>query len=180
MDALLSTPQARHFTLTALVLAVASLTETQAPAGSLEDTGYVDPSVAASVYRARMAALKKLRAPRCRRIFAEFTNLAGLSLDEVLAARGETAESHLRRMAFLNGSGVSPCGRRDVYAFTSPGSLSILLCSNFRKLTRVNVSSTANILIHEMLHSLGAGEAPYTGLLTGYEINSHVELRCGG
>jgi hypothetical protein len=82
-------------------------------------------------------------------------------------------------MAFLDGSRIHTCRQRDVYAFTSPGSLSVFLCSNFRKLVWVNVASAANILIHEMLHSLGAGEAPHTGVLNGYEITARVESCCG-
>jgi hypothetical protein len=72
-----------------------------------------------------------------------------------------------------------PCGRRDVYAFTNPGSLSIQLCRNFRKLAWRNAGYAANLLIHEMLHSLGTGEAPQTGELNGYEITARVESQCG-
>jgi hypothetical protein len=179
MDALFVTPAARRFALTALILAAASSAAAQAPTGSFEDTGYVEASVAAPVARARKAALEKLGAAKCRRLFAEFTDLEGLSLDEVLAARGDTAERHLRRMHFVSGSGISPCGRRDVYAFTTPGSPVVYLCNNFRKLTWLNVASAGNLLIHEMLHSLGAGEAPSPGWPTSREISSHVELRCG-
>ncbi len=179
MDALLVRPEARCFALAALVFAASSLAEAQAPAASFEDTGYVEPSVAPAVARARTVALKKLGTPRCQRLFAEFRDLAGRPLDEVLAARDETAERHLWRMVFLNGFGVSPCGRRDVHAFTSPGDLAVFVCPSFRKLARDDDSSAANMLIHEMLHSLGAGEAPLPGLPTAYEITSRVELRCG-
>ena len=177
MDALLS--NLGRFALTALLLAVASVAEAQAPAEAIEDAGYVDASMADAVSRVRKVVVRKLSAPKCQRIFAEFTDLSGLPLDQVLAAAGETAESRLRRMTFLDGTRVPPCGRRDVYAFTNPGSLSIQLCRNFRKLALRNAASAANLLIHEMLHSLGAGEAPHTGVLNGYEITARVESRCG-
>jgi hypothetical protein len=74
---------------------------------------------------------------------------------------------------------MHPCRRRDVYAFTEPGSLSVLLCRSFGELTARDASSAANLLLHEMLHSLGAGEAPSTGLLTAYEITDRVETHCG-
>ena len=179
MDALLSTPQARRVALTALVLALASLAEAGAPVESIEQFGYVDPSIATVVSRARNAALRKLGVPKCQQLFSEFTDLSGVPLDQVLAAAGETAESRLARMAFLDGTRVPPCGRRDVYAFTKPGSLSIQLCRNFRKLAGQNAASAANLLIHEMLHSLGTGEAPHTGVMNGYEITARVESRCG-
>lgn len=179
MDALLSTPHARRFVLAAFLLTVTSLAEARAPVESSEDFGYVDPSIATVVSRARNAALRKLGAPKCQGIFSEFTDLSGLPLDQVLAAAGETAGSRLRQMVFLDGTRVPPCGRRDVYAFTKPGSLSIQLCRNFRKLAGQNAASAANLLIHEMLHSLGAGEAPHSGVLNGYEITARVESRCG-
>jgi hypothetical protein len=179
MEALFIMPAARRLALTTLVLVAASPAEAQASAESLENAGYVEPSVAVAFSRARLAAVRKLSAPRCRRVFGEFTDLAGQSLDEVLVARGETAESHLQQMVFLNGFAILPCGRRDVYAFTSPGSRSVFLCGNFLKLTWLNAASAANLLIHEMLHSLGAGEAPSPGLPTAMEISAHVELRCG-
>jgi hypothetical protein len=87
-------------------------------------TGYTEPSVAIPVARARRTALRKLDAPRCRQLIAEFKNLEGVPLDSVLAARGHTAETHLQRMTILNGTGLQPCRQRDVYAFTSPGTLS--------------------------------------------------------
>jgi hypothetical protein len=180
MDALLSTPQARRVALTALLLAVAAVARAQAPVESIEEFGYVDPSIATVVSRARTAALRKLGVPKCRQLFSEFADLSGVPLDQVLTAAGETAESRLGRMAFLDGARVPPCGRRDVYAFTKPGSLSIQLCRNFRKLALRNAASAANLLIHEMLHSLGAGEAPHTGVMDGYEITARVESRCGG
>jgi hypothetical protein len=170
MDALFFTRAAGRFALGALLVA---------DAGSAEDTGYVEPSVAAAVARVRTAALEKLARPGCRRLFGEFTNLEGTTLDEVLAARNETVESHLRGMAYLDGSRVYPCRRRGVYAFTKPGSLSVFFCENFWRLAWSNVETAANLLIHEMLHSVGAGEAPTPGFPTAYEFTARVESRCG-
>ena len=175
MDALLL----RCLALVALLSAGAPPDPAQSPAARARETGYVDPSVAAAVSRARREALRKLGDPGCRRVFAEFTSREGLPLDEVLASRGDTAESLIRRMAFLNGAGILPCGRRDVYAFTKPGSMSVFLCDRFRRLTRTSPASAANLLIHEMLHSLGAGEAPAPGFPTAYEITDQIESRCG-
>ena len=170
---------ARRFTLAVLLLTVSSPPLAQGPAAPRKDIGYVEPSIATTVARARTAALEKLADPRCREIFTEFKNTEGVPLDAVLVARRDTAESLVGRMAFLNGSGILPCGRRDVFAFTKPGSMSVFLCDRFRKLAGVNAASAATLLIHEMLHSLGSGEAPTPGFPTAYEITKHVESRCG-
>ena len=150
----------------------------QAPTGSSEETAYVEPSVAAAVSRARPAVLKKLGTAKCRGILAEFKDLEGVPLEEVLIALGETPEIRIRKMAFLDGSRMYPCRQRDVYAFTNPGLLSVFLCDRFRKLVYVNVDAAANILIHEMLHSIGTGEAPTPGFPDAYEISSRVDARC--
>jgi hypothetical protein len=81
-------------------------------------------------------------------------------------------------MAFLNGFRVQPCGRKDVFAFTHTGDSEVFLCLSFRELAQWDPSSAANLLIHEELHSLGAGEAPSPGLPTAYQITSQVEWRC--
>lgn len=141
--------------------------------------GYVEPSIASFVTRARMVALEKVRSPKCQLLLREFKDLAGHTLEEVLADREETVELHLERMVFLDGSRVFPCGRRDVFAFTSIGSLAVRVCRSFGNLTRTDMASAANLLIHEELHSLGAGEAPSPGLPTAYEITSRVEFHCG-
>ncbi|HEY6066384.1 MAG TPA: hypothetical protein VIY96_09525 [Thermoanaerobaculia bacterium] len=163
----------------ALALAFASIAEAQTSAGSAEPAGYVAPAVAPAVDRARTVALGKLKSSRCRRLFTDFQDAGGRSLEEVLASQNESAQAHLSRMVFLDGSGVPPCGRPRVFAFTSPGSLSVFVCESFRELTGSAAATAANLVIHEELHSLGAGEAPSAGLPTATQITSSVEWRCG-
>ena len=151
----------------------------QPPATAIENAGSVDTPFRFSVERARKIALKKLASDRCRQLFAEFHDLDGRPLEDVLSGLGERSEQHLWRMDFLNGSGSPPCRRKGVYAFTSPGSLTVFLCPSFRALIPKRDQDAANILIHEELHSLGAGEAPAPGLPTAYEITDRVERLCG-
>jgi hypothetical protein len=179
MDALLVTRPSRRAAVAAVVLSAAvSAARAQAPA-TVYQAGHLDPSVASPVAKARAIALQKLRTTRCQRVFADFRDLAGRPLDDVLAAANETPEGHLSRMIFLDGSGVPPCGAPRVFGFTNPGSLTVYMCPIFGELMRSSHGTGANVLIHEELHSLGAGEAPSPGLLTSYQITLSVEWRCG-
>lgn len=179
MDARFPVAIAIRFALAVLALGVASSAQAQEAIESVSGSGYVEPSVAMPVSRARRAALRRLVDPGCRRLFSEFKDMEGNRLDEVLAARGDTAEGHLKRIDVLNGTDMYPCRQKNVYAFTSPGTTSVFVCGNFRKLAWENVEIAGNVLIHEMLHSLGAGEAPTPGLPTAHEISSQVKMRCG-
>ena len=179
MDALLATPKSRRSLLAATVFAAAvSAARAQAPA-PVFGAGYIEPSVAWPVAKARAIALRKLQSARCQRLFADFRDLAGRPLHDVLAARNETAEEHFSRMIFRDGSGVTPCGPPRVFAFTTSGSSTVFVCPTFHQLMRESKATGANLLIHEQLHSLGAGEAPSPGLMTSYQITSSVEWRCG-
>lgn len=164
--------------LTALALSwalyAASIASAQVPPSSGPVVG---SSLAFYLVRARGLALKKLSEPDCRLLFDEFRDLAGRPLSETLNNRGETAEVHLGRMAFRDGS--DGCDRPGLFAFTSPGSLTVFVCPSFREIERHTPNSAANLLIHEELHSLGAGEAPSPGLPTSQEITRRVAQRCG-
>jgi len=163
----------------ALVAPSSAPAETPQSSIPIENAGYVEGLIQSSVTRARLAAVEKLRTAKCRRLFSEFQDLAGRSLDDVLLTRQETSEQHLWRMDFFDGSSDPTCRRKRVFAFTSPGSLTVFICPAFREMARQDVKAAAYILIHEELHSLGAGEAPMPGLLTAEEITDRVESRCG-
>lgn len=85
----------------------------------------------------------------------------------------------MRRMRFAGDSQDGSCRRPGILAFTSPGSLDVSLCSSFLQVARRDIALTANLLIHEELHSLGAGEAPAPGQPTNLEITARVASRCG-
>ena len=151
--------------------------------GAAEDPGDAEPHTIegparVSVSRARGVALDKLRDPACRQIFGEF-RAGALSLDEVLRRRGETPEDRLRQMRFHDGSGYRLCVAPGVLAVTRIGSLDVYVCESFQTSARRNPAGAANILIHETLHSLGAGEAPVPGFPTSEKITARIALRCG-
>ena len=142
-------------------------------AGSIEGPDRV------TVSRALGIALEKLRSPACRQIFGEFFGPGSASLEEVLRERGETPGDRLRRMRFLDGSRHRLCGAPGVSAVMGTGSLEVFVCGSFGASARRDPSGAANLLIHEVLHSLGAGEAPTPGLPSSEEITAHVASRCG-
>lgn len=164
-----------------LAVGAASISFAQTPGSPphRETEGSLDGSIRFHVGRARSIALVKLHSERCRRLFAEFEDLDGRALERVLAEGGETAETRLSRIAFRDGFATPTCERGRVYAFTSPGSLSVFICPAFRSLAQNDRKAAANILIHEELHSVGAGESPMPGLPSAEEITSRVELLCG-
>ena len=131
------------------------------------------------ISRALALASDKLHNPVCRQVFAEFNAVGGASLDEVLRAHGETADVHLRRIRFRDGSRHLRCIKQEARAVTRTGSLDVLLCGSFLTEARRDPSAAANVLIHEELHSLGAGEAPMPGFPSSEEITALVGRRCG-
>jgi hypothetical protein len=136
-------------------------------------------SVPVHVLRARGVALLKLQKSVCRGVFATFEDMGGRTLDRVLEEYQETPETRLSRIEYRDGARRPVCRRDGVYAFTSPGSLTVYVCPSFQRLAKEDTKAAANILIHEELHSLGAGEAPMPGLPDAIEITRRVEERCG-
>lgn len=158
----------------AFVLVAPPVVLTQAP-----PPGAIDDSIQFQVTRARSVAVTKLHAARCLRIFGEFQDLDGRRLEDVLASWKKTAEDRLRELVFRDGSQTSTCQRPGVFAYTSPLSSTIFVCPAFSRIVRQDIAAAANLLIHEELHSLGAGEAPMPGLPSAEEITARVEHRCG-
>lgn len=148
------------------------------PAAGFEKAGYVEGSVGPLLLRARGLAVEKLDSARRRQLFTEFEDPAGRRLEEILEDRRETGAQHLLLLSFRDGSSTAAC-RTPIFAFTDLGSREVFLCPPFMETVRRDVATAANILIHEMLHSLGAGEAPAPGLPASVEITARVALRCG-
>src|SRR5262245_29634073 len=67
-------------------------------------------------------AYRRLGDPGCRQIFSEFRDGSGRLLQEQLDAIGQTGESYLGWIWFVDGGVAGRCERPEVVAFTSPGS----------------------------------------------------------
>jgi hypothetical protein len=141
--------------------------------------GSIEGSVLVTVTRALQMAVTKLRSQGCRSLFAESRDVAGRPLDAVLADLGETPLERLLLLDVRDGTYEAPCKRQGVYAYTSLGGTTVFVCPSFVLLSKQEPRSAANLLIHEVLHSLGVGEAPMPGEPSSQDITVHVERRCG-
>lgn len=139
-----------------------------------------DPSRAAAVHKAVLGAFDSLGNGKCQRIFADFRDASGQTLQEKLDALGETGQSYLRLVLFYEGSDLHGCRSskgQDISAITAPGSRAVFICrSNFSEGSRPKPFYPEAVIIHETLHSLGLGENPPTS----DEITWRVFSRCAG
>jgi hypothetical protein len=127
--------------------------------------------------RALAGAIRRLNQPGCRRIFTDFQDSSGSTLQERLDAAGQDGASFLRDWVFFaDGEAETRCDDPRVLAFTEPGSRSVWICG--RRFSQEQWSDPAYaeaVLIHELLHVLGLGEGPPAS----GEISRRVVARCG-
>lgn len=115
----------------------------------------------AALRRAVMGARQRLGRPECQRVFSEFKDAAGRTLQEKLEAQGQTAASYLGLIVFADGARLRRCQDPNIFAMTDPGSRVVYVCGRqFAFVDGNNSSQTEAFLIHEELHSLGLGENP--------------------
>ncbi len=121
-------------------------------------------------------AESRLRKPGCLDVFGDFRDEAGGTLFEHLDALGETPVQALQGLEFLPSHDPRLCGA-DVYAATHPNDGVVYVCEGtFSRLRWENPSLAANVLIHELLHTLGlAHDHP-----SSWWITTQVAFRCGG
>jgi len=123
--------------------------------------------------QARQGARARLAEPQCRAVLEDFRSSSGMRLDEVLRGRGRTAQEQLDLLVLESGLGRPLCQRSVQLAFTQVGSSVVSIC--LRPFTLLPRRQQEAVLIHEMLHSLGLGEAPPDSR----EITARVLARCG-
>jgi hypothetical protein len=164
----------------ALVLAsgpvVAGLGAVPAAADRLSHVRVGQSRDAFVVVRALEGAARRLEAARCGQVLADFRRDDGRTLAEVLAGDGVTGPGHLDRLLFYSGDDHPHC-RKDVLAWTTPGSRVVYVCSaRFREAYATKPAHVEAVILHEMLHTLGLGENPPTSA----EITARVVAACGG
>ena len=167
-----------------------ALLATLAAAGASAETSNAMPAVTASMpiaffidrrlpeeLRASLeGAFQKLSDSRCQEVLTDFSDGDGRRLDENLATLGHSATSYLGLVLFYDGRATKTCADRDVLAWTKPGSRAVQICWNqFAAQQRWDTGYTANIIIHEALHTLGLEEGPPDNR----EITARVAARCG-
>jgi hypothetical protein len=142
--------------------------EVAAPAAS----SGLNESVAAAV----RDASSKLAVPGCQRIFTDYRDRRGQTLQANLDAVERTGESYVAWLNFYDGRGMSRCDDRGTLASTSAGSRIVYICSaQFREKQRRDPGLAAALIIHEELHSLGLAENPPSS----QAITAQVISRCG-
>ncbi len=150
----------------------------RARADEADGRANVDARLGPAFLSALKEAAARLQAPECAAVLGDFRDAAtGRPLAERLSETGQTPSHYLSRwLTFTSGLGLRPCESSGVIAFTSPGSHVVFVCRDqFLTSWRKSEANTANILIHEALHSLGLGENPPDSKV----ITARVQKRCG-
>jgi hypothetical protein len=134
-----------------------------------------NPTTRFALERAARAALERLERPECRKIFSDFRDASGRTIQENLDLLGETPGSYLAQITFREGLDRRRCKDPAVLAVTSVGGREVFVCSpQFWQVYRNDPSRVEALLIHEMMHTLGLGENPPSST----EINTRVRKRC--
>jgi hypothetical protein len=128
-----------------------------------------------ALQQAGRAAAERLADPGCARIFSDFTDADGRTLQQRLDERGLSPAAQLQGVYFYDGAQRGGCRRQRALAFTEPGSHVVFVCPQFAWRQRQDPKLAPVILIHELLHTLGLGENPPSS----EAISRHVRARCG-
>lgn len=121
------------------------------------------------------AAAERLDEPGCAAVFADFKDARGHTLQQRLDQLGRSARGQLQAVFFYDGAHRRGCQRRRTLAVTEPGSYVVHVCPQFAWSQRRDPEQAPEIVIHELLHTLGLGENPPSS----EEISRHVRARCG-
>jgi hypothetical protein len=135
-----------------------------------------DRDAALSLEAALDGAQRRLERPFCQKLLTDFADASGRPLRHNLEALGQTPESYMRLVLWVDGSKTAPCRKGSATAATMPGSRVVWVCS--RRLVahaRADRRGVEIVLIHEFLHTLGLEENPPSSAA----INVRVNYRCG-
>jgi hypothetical protein len=78
----------------------------------------------------------------------------------------------------VDGSSQARCRQAKAALVASPGVRRVFVCRTFADVQLRQPGVAESMVIHEILHTLGLGEAPQPGAPTSLEITQHVEARC--
>ncbi len=129
---------------------------------------------ASAVNRARTGALKRLESDECRKVFTDFTDAQGRTLQQNLEEWGASPADYVGLIPFVDGSSQAPCRYTKTALVASPGVRRVFVCKAFADVQLRQPGIAESMVIHEILHTLGLGENPPTSV----EITQRVEARC--
>jgi hypothetical protein len=129
----------------------------------------------AALQEAGRAAVERLADPACARVFSEFQDRSGQTLQQRLDSLGRSGAAQLGSIYFYDGANRTGCQRGRTLAVTEPGSVVVHVCPQFVRSQRQDPDQAPVAIIHELLHTLGLGEDPPSS----EAITRHVRARCG-
>jgi hypothetical protein len=133
---------------------------------------------ARAVDGARTGALRRLEREECRKLFTDYSDAEGRTLQQTLETWAPSPAEYVGLIPFLDGSREKQCRRTNVALVAQPGVRRIYVCRAFAEVALRQPAVAEAMLIHEILHTLGLGEAPMPGQPTSLEITRRVEARC--
>ena len=133
---------------------------------------------ARAVDSARAGALKRLESEECRKLFSDFSDAQGRTLQQALEEWSPSPAEYIGLVPFVDGSSQALCRKTKTALVASPGVRRVFVCKTFSEVQLRQPGVAESMVIHEILHTLGLGEAPQKGQPTSIEITQRVEARC--
>jgi hypothetical protein len=133
---------------------------------------------ARAVETARAGALRRLEHCECRRLLTDFTDAQGRTLQQNLDEWTASPAEYVDLVPFVDGSSQPSCRNGKTALVASPGVRRVFVCRMFADVQLRQPGVAESMVIHEILHTLGLGEAPQKGAPTSVEITQRVEARC--
>ena len=133
---------------------------------------------ARAVDSARTGALQRLESEECRKVLTDFTDAQGRTLQQNLEEWGASPAEYIGLIPFVDGSSQALCRKTKTALVASPGVRRVFVCKTFAEVQLRQPGVAESMVIHEILHTLGLGEAPMPGQPTSIEITQRVEARC--
>ena len=133
-----------------------------------------DPVARAAAVAGLESAGARLTEASCSKVLTDFQTLKGQTLADQLASLGVDIQTYVRMVTFIDDSRHKMCEKGGLF-FTSPGSRVVRVCVDQLKQMKSRPQHLTALFIHEVLHSLGLGEAPPSS----EAITARVIARCG-
>ena len=129
---------------------------------------------ARAVDSARTGALQRLESDECRKVFTDFTDSRGRTLQQNLEEWGASPAEYIGLIPFVDGSSQARCRKTKTALVASPGVRRVFVCKAFAEVQLRQPGTAESMVIHEILHTLGLGENPPTSI----QITQRAEARC--